>query len=148
MPIQDNLVNLYYVKNAQLPTDIDSNGIYFVEPTGELYVGSVLIANRSDARVQIDTTASWRKRSGTIAERNVLYIYSDYRQIDGRNVPGFKIGDGTSYLIDMPFSDEDILNHLKDTIVHITQEERLKWNKKVSVSISENDQNNLVFTEG
>lgn len=148
MPIQNNLINFYYVKTNTLPTNVDNDGIYFVEPTGELYVGSVLIANKSDERIKIHTVAEWKLLYETIAEDGVIYVYSDYRKINGKNVPGFKIGDGTSYLIDMPFSDEDILDHINNQVIHITNEGRIKWNGKASVSISKSDNENLVFTEG
>lgn len=53
-----------------------------------------------------------------------MYVYSDYKTeiIDGERVsrPGIKVGDGTSYLIDMPF------------FQCVTQSEVNFWNNKVN----------------
>ena len=59
-------------------------------------------------RVYYDTTAAWDAQPTLVAERSVIYIYSDATWHDdgnGNQIPiaGLKIGDGTSYLIDMPF---------------------------------------------
>lgn len=54
--------------------------------------------------IRYDTTANWNAQVQLTAERGVIYIYSDHAvDEDGKTVAGIKIGDGTSYLIDMPF---------------------------------------------
>lgn len=70
------------------------------------------------------TKNEWDSDKFLISEKNVIYIYSDYKIIEkqGKEVifPGIKIGDGISYLIDLPFLDdseigtndyEKIINH-------------------------------------
>lgn len=54
--------------------------------------------------IRYDTTANWDAQPQLTAEQGVIYIYSDY-EVDENNqlIAGIKIGDGTSYLIDMPF---------------------------------------------
>lgn len=98
------------------------------------------------------TTEYWNSYSSLIAQRGTIYIYIDHEEVEGEYVPGFKVGDGTSYLIDMPYTDTylniSLTNHINDIIRHITQAEREKWNNKVSVSISNIDEENLVFTNG
>ena len=54
------------------------------------------------------STLEWAQDKTRIAQKGVIYVYSDYvKASDGAggtvDVPGFKVGDGTSYLIDMPF---------------------------------------------
>lgn len=97
-------------------------------------------------------TEYWNSYPTLIAQQGTIYVYTDHNEVDGELVPGFKVGDGTSYLIDMPFTDtylDDYLNeHVEDEIRHITQVEREKWNNKVSISISALDSENLVFTTG
>lgn len=57
--------------------------------------------------IHYDTTESWNSKPLLIGERSHIYIYSDYgtTEIGGETVmvPAMKVGDGTSYLIDMPF---------------------------------------------
>lgn len=88
------------------------------------------------------TTAYWAEQSTLITEEGALYVYSDSSStiIDGETVliPSFKIGDGESLLRTTPFVvDADLnaqlLTHIDDTSVHITEEERTRWNKRTFV---------------
>ena len=94
------------------------------------------------------TVAYWDSYPSLIAQQGTVYVYTDYSEVEGQLVPNFKIGDGTSYLLDMPFVSANMDEHIQDEIRHITQNEREKWNNKVSVSISALDDENLVFTIG
>jgi hypothetical protein len=62
-----------------------------------------------------------------------------------------KIGDGTSYLIDLPFVNETssnsnfeeiLMNHINNNTVHISPEDRLFWNNKLNLFLSDE---NLIF---
>jgi len=58
--------------------------------------------------VYYDTEENWNAARTIISERKALYVYSNHRYInDGHGnrypVPSIKVGDGTSYLIDLPF---------------------------------------------
>lgn len=94
------------------------------------------------------TLEYWNSYPDLIAQMGSVYVYTDYREINGQLIPGFKFGDGTSYLIDIDFIDIEFQNHIDNEIVHITQNERSKWNNKVSVSIDPLDENNLIFSIG
>lgn len=97
-----------------------------------------------------DTTANWDAQRDLVGRKNCIYVYSDYTTIDGVNVPAIKIGDGTSYLIDMPFviGNEATLNdHINDRSVHITNDERLFWNNKVTCFLSQSDEEIIVFSK-
>lgn len=95
------------------------------------------------------TTEYWNSKPSLIAEKNTIYIYTDYRQkeVDGQmvDVAGMKLGDGLAYLIDIPFTDEDFLSHIQDAVIHITQEERAYWNSKVRAFIDSEDAENLIL---
>ena len=139
-----DLVKIAYIKHGGLPSRLDSSTIYILEEYAELFVGDKLIAS-ANKNVQFGTTNYWDNQPHLIAKRNTLYVYTDHTIVDGKPAPGVKIGDGTSYLIDMPFSDYTMVEHMQDTTIHITQEEREKWNNKVSVF---EDSENLIFTTG
>lgn len=87
--------------------------------------------------VLIDTTANWNSRLNFVPKQGDLIFYSD-KIIDnnGISIPGLKIGDGSTYCVDLPFIGDDIFlalnSHISDQIVHITDEERNKWNNKIN----------------
>lgn len=112
----------------------------------EAQFGTIYVVS-GDCKVLYASTATWNSRPSLIAARGYVYIYADYRQNQqGQNIPSMKIGDGTSYLIDMPFSDQLIYEHIYDEVRHITQAEREKWNGKVRCYVSEAEADNLIFT--
>ena len=99
------------------------------------------------------TTAQWNAQASLVSEANVLYIYTDYKTktVSGNtvNIPGLKIGDGTTYLIDLPFvaANEDALaEHIANTTVHITANERANWDNKVSCFLDDQNNEMVVFT--
>lgn len=107
-------------------------------------------------KVYYDTKAAWDMQPQLIAEEGAIYVYSDKATIyDGVGnpvfVPGVKVGDGTSYLIDMAFVGDEILlalsNHVNNEVRHITQAERIFWNNKVSGFLDENDEETLVLSK-
>lgn len=99
------------------------------------------------SNVKVDTKENWDAQTTLIAEENIVYVYSNQYTVDGASIPGFKIGDGTSYLIDMPFNDDIMARHIADTNIHVTLEEKECWNNKVTCFIDANDLENLVFTK-
>lgn len=95
-----------------------------------------------------DTTANWNAKRDFVGTRGCIYVYSDYQQDgDGNNIPGIKIGDGNAYLIDAPFIDSPYKQHIEDTVIHVTSEERNKWNNKVTCFLDVNDNEKLIFSK-
>ena len=94
----------------------------------------------SDYGITTHTTAYWSSQTSYIPPAGELVIYSDYKQItkNGQNYnePAIKVGDGTTYVVDLPFvhelNDALLTNHINNTIVHITDNERTFWNHKVN----------------
>ena len=74
-------------------------------------------------------------------EKDVIYVYTDHQTDDGKNIPGIKIGDGLAYVVDLPFVDTIYMKHITDTDIHITAEERTKWNKAITVDAKSTDEN-------
>lgn len=100
-----------------------------------------------------DTTANWDLQRNLISKVNNYYVYTDYRtkEVNGENIniPGVKIGDGTTYLIDLPFIDQnpEIIQHIQNQIIHITAAERANWNDKVTAYMSLNDNELLILSK-
>ena len=58
-----------------------------------------------------NTSANWASQTTLVSKLNNYYVYTDYKTkiVNGNtiNIPGIKIGDGTSYVVDLPFANED-----------------------------------------
>lgn len=94
------------------------------------------------ASARIGTTEYWNNKIGFIPTDGEIIIYSDYDSIvvDERtvNVPGIKIGSGNAFVQDLTFvgaaDREDLLAHINNTTVHVTNEDKLFWNNKLNVT--------------
>ena len=89
------------------------------------------------AGIEFGTTEYWSNRRDYIPPEGMLVVYTDHGQTEtGEDIPAFKISTGNAYLIDMPFIGFDIIEaleeHVANTTVHITQEERERWNNKLN----------------
>ena len=96
-------------------------------------------------QILFNTTAAWDAQVQLQSQANTLYIYTDH-QVDseGNVIAGIKVGDGNAYLIDMPFTDSAIMEHISDNVRHISAEERAFWNNKVRCYLADNDR--IIFT--
>lgn len=95
-------------------------------------------------KVYYDTKENWDAQTHLITERAAIYVYTNYEIIydavgNPIEIAGLKIGDGTSYLIDMPFVSDKItamlLSHIGDNTIHITAAERDFWNNAAQSAI-------------
>lgn len=136
---------------------IASNVIHYASLIGKPSInGVVLIGNKTSADLGIElpvhqnTTAIWNAERDLIGQNNHIYVYTDYIVRDGKNYPGIKIGDGTSYLIDAPFvngDNQDMYDHINNHSIHITEEERIFWNNKVTSYLSSDNPEELILTK-
>ena len=100
-----------------------------------------------NARIQHkhDSTANWNAARGFVPMAGELIVYNDYKtitkEIDGEErtvqIPGIKVGDGQTYVQDLPFMDEElrdrVLAHINNPDIHVTLQEKLFWNNKLNV---------------
>lgn len=92
--------------------------------------------------VRYGTTEEWNNSVGFVPKAGEIIIYSDYKTKDseGRTIyyPGIKIGSGNAYVQDLAFLNEDLSDllwdHIRNTEVHINNEERARWNNKLNVN--------------
>jgi len=90
--------------------------------------------------IQAKTLEEWNSKKNYIPAAGQLMVYLNYRTIKKDEetevgVAGLKIGDGSSYLIDLPFlgeMEESFYEHLTNTTIHITEKERQFWNNKIN----------------
>lgn len=152
-----------------LPPKYIDGFIWFATDTGKLYIDAPIngtlertlvnpdvdwsqIKNRPENLVSIyyNTKEGWNAQRNLIGEKNALYVYTNAVEEDGKNIPNFKVGDGTSYLIDSPFITEvvmkDLTDHINNTTIHVSEADRIRWDNKVRAYHSTVDEENLVFT--
>lgn len=103
------------------------------------------------AKILRDTTANWNAQLTLISKADTIYVYTDYETIkDGQGntkyVPGIKLGDGLAYVVDLPFIDAVMVEHMNNQDIHVTQEEKTFWNNKNRAFISSQDEENLILT--
>lgn len=103
------------------------------------------LGGSSTASILYGTVEYWNSQRDLVSSRDTFYIYDDFQTVEDEHgnvhyIPGLKIGDGTSYLIDLPILassyDEvkrQLDNHVNDMVRHITAEERQFWNNKSRV---------------
>ena len=87
----------------------------------------------------VKTTEEWNRQLNYTPVVGEIDIYLNYKYVikNGTQigVSGIKIGDGNSYLIDLPFLgeiDQIFYDHINNTTIHITNEERQFWNNKLN----------------
>ena len=119
--------------------------------------GEKLVGDKSAEDLKIvlrGTKDEWDSQPTLVAQKNVIYIYSDYQIEDNGDgtftiYPGIKIGDGRSYLIDMPFVGGDSVmlhQHISNNIIHVTAEDKEFWNQKWRGYMDDVNKTMLVFT--
>lgn len=119
------------------------------EISGSLQIPRVL----DSTAIHYDTVEAWNSMTTLIAEQGHIYVYADYqtREDEGDTIyiPAIKIGDGVSYLIDMPYlvsgNDETFIDHINNWAIHVSDNDRTSWNNKVSTSVIESEEE-LIFS--
>lgn len=112
--------------------NIGGNASLIQRITGELNLPS---GGRKE--VISGTTEEWNSKPQLVSVKDIVYVYTDHNIIDGQRVPGIKVGDGVTFLIDLPFVTGGC---------EVTEEQINFWNEKVSVFIDPNDPETIVFT--
>lgn len=142
-------------KAEEMPVARHDGYIYYTTDEGKFYIDAAndgiierrLINPDVTSGAISKTTAEWNATPALISQKNIFYIYTDYQQTEqGKNIPGIKVGDGTSYLIDLPFVDSMMLDHINNSTIHITAQQRQFWNNKVRCYYSEVENEKVIFT--
>lgn len=98
-------------------------------------------------RIKYGTKEYWAENLSYIPLEGELIVITNYDTIDGVDIPAIKVGDGLAYAADLPcvgeYDMDRILDHIQDTVVHITEDERAFWNNKVRCYL---DGDTIVFT--
>ena len=148
-----------YYKNVQINADtLTENNIYTFVYDG---VHWVVVGDIAGKNIIVKTTAQWQTLYNQKLPAGTIMVYSDHgtitETISGeevtKTVPGIKISDGSTFIIDLPFVGDDVAqairselaDHINDNIRHITAEERAFWNNKINCNDTVN-QHVLILT--
>lgn len=95
--------------------------------------------------VSENTTEGWNSNPQYLPKAGEICVYTDYMTIQddlGNDIvcPGIKVGDGNSYLIDMPFVGAEtrylllqrIRAHEENMTIHVSAADREFWNNKLN----------------
>lgn len=139
-------------KDGSIPADFinfaDNSTISGIEG-GSTAASTVLLdilERKFNALVQYDTTANWATKTTLVSEEGTIYVYSDHDTVDGHYVPGIKIGDGLAFVVDLPFLDEPLYEHINDISCHVSSADRDFWSNKNRVYTDVNVPETLIFT--
>lgn len=138
----------------------DAYTFYFLTDVDKIYLGDVQLSNtqlleridflnqqlQGKATMLAKTTEEWSHQTSLISQTNTFYIYTDRTVEDGKSYPGIKVGDGVSYVVDLPFVDDLFYSHTNNLDIHVTLAEKEFWNNKVRIQDSKINQENLIFT--
>ena len=138
----------------------DAYTFYFLTDVDKIYLGDVQLSNtqllerinflnyqlQGKATMLAKTKEEWSRQTSLISQTNTFYIYTNRTVENGKSYPGIKVGDGTSYVVDLPFVDDLFYSHINNLDIHVTLAEKEFWNNKVRTQDSELDEENLIFT--
>lgn len=131
-----------------MPKYLDSEGVSYLW-------SKIKNIQKSNLVYYSKTKEEWNSDIFKISEKNVLYIYNNYKIIEKENgeqvfFPGLKVGDGKTYLIDLPFInspdlEQNFLDHINNKIIHVSLTDREFWNNKLNLVDLELHDENLVL---
>ena len=102
--------------------------------------------------VLINTTKHWNSMIGFVPDAGSIIIYVDKDIVDGKNVPGIKIGSGNAYIQDLAFVNQslenDLFSHINNTDIHVSLQDKSRWDNKVNIDdrVSDIQGEVLIFT--
>lgn len=122
-------------------------GLAEVAMTGDY--NDLINTPEQSSNILYGTKDYWNNLPDLLTEKGTIYVYIDAFLVDGVSILGIKIGDGSSFLKDMPFVGDNtskvLASHINDTSMHIQPGERNFWNNKLNYSYSSLDNGVLEF---
>lgn len=108
----------------------------------KIVTGAINQLSAAMTKVTAKTCNEWAQQIGYVPDNKEIAIYTDYEVVEeGQErilVPNIKIGDGSTYVQDLPFIDkvlrQDLIDHINNSSVHVTPAEKVFWNNKLNVN--------------
>lgn len=133
---------------------------------GIILEGDITLPEIGVRQIQYATEAEWNAQPTLLTNEGALYIYSDHTKVidpetgEVTVIPAIKIGDGASYLSQLPFIgggaspeieqevrelEQTVNDHIIDSPIHVSDEDRSTWNSKIRAKVDEENPENLVL---
>lgn len=120
------------------PTRGDYNRLINIPSINDVkLIGNKTSSDLGIPKIYYGTTEEWDSHIEIVSEIQAIYIYTDFKVESDVNLPAIKIGDGSTYLIDLPFITANtagvehiIESHIADSSIHVSPEDREFWNGK------------------
>lgn len=94
----------------------------YLHTAGKWLEANIELTDRSSTTgvvVKIGTKEEWDSQPDLIAEENTIYVYSDFDETEsGEPIPAYKVGDGISLLIDLPYSTDSSVNKDYENLIN------------------------------
>lgn len=108
----------------------------------KIVTGAINQLTAAMPKVTAKTVQEWAQQTGYVPANEEIIIYTNYESVVENNetvlVPNIKIGDGSTYVQDLPFIDkvlrQTLIDHVNDTAAHVTAADKLFWNNKLNVN--------------
>lgn len=103
-------------------------------------------SSNTDKDIQYNTTQYWNTQIDYIPTAGQIIIYSDkYLTEYNTNTPAIKIGDGTTFVTDLPFLTDIFSNqlnsHINNNNIHVSIAQKAFWDNKINCEDIVIDQN-------
>lgn len=131
------------MSNPELRLDAE----FLTVPDIKLDVDFGVVYQQENTHILFATTETWNRNPQYVGLKGYIYIYTDWMKDEqGNDIPGFKVGNGVTYLIDLIFSDQKWKDHTEDFEAHVSKADREFWNNKMRCYPSEMEGEQLIFT--
>lgn len=128
-----------------------------ITPSRDKDIQIVTSGSGCKCKITSRTTAFWNEHPTYVPQKDEFVIYTDYKVVEGVNIPALKIGDGNAYVVDLPFATagneeeiqqliDDFNDHIQNMERHTSKEEKHTWNNKIRCVLDEENAENLIFT--
>ena len=115
-----------------------SLGDQILDVTDALNVRVTDLERGGSGTILCNTTNYWAQHTGFVPAKGAIVIYSDHAFVNEKSVPAFKVGDGNAYVVDLPFSNDDLraalAAHINDSSKHLSAQDRTKLGSSVSAT--------------
>lgn len=138
-----------FVMRKDVESELDENSTNPVQnKTITIVINQLIDQIGHVPKIYFDTKENWAQQTSLVSEKDAIYIYTNnHTDSQGNELASAKIGDGMAYVVDLPFTDQGIYEHIYDTTLHVTSAERMFWNNKVRCYYSDvTKDENLIFT--
>ena len=138
-----------YVYSDYKVEEIDGETVYIpaikIGDGNSYLIDMPFVTNGGSGNIIVKTSEEWAREPELVSQKGSIYVYMDENDVK------FKIGDDTTYVVDLPFatpSTKEFEEHVQNSNVHVTPEEKEFWNNKWSGYLDMTEGERLIFTTG